>query len=44
MHKKCLDHWTGLLGDGRTLIPSDEDQGGLVRGIHVLDGVCCGYT
>ena len=40
---KCLDHWNGLLGDVRALIPCVEDQGGLVRGIHVQDGVCCGH-
>ena len=37
---KCLGHWNGLQGDVRALIPCVEDQGGLVRGIHVQDGVC----
>ena len=40
---KCLDHWNGLLGDVRALIPCVQDQGGLVRGIHVQDGICCGH-
>ena len=40
---KCLVHWNGLLGDVRALIPGVQDQGGLVRGIHVQDGICCGH-
>ena len=27
--QECLHHWTGLPGDDRTLIPGDEDQGGI---------------
>ena len=33
MYKKCLNHWIGLQGDDRTLIPGVEDQGGMVRDI-----------
>ena len=40
---ECLVHWNGLLGDVRALIPGVQDQGGLVRGIHVQDGICCGH-